>query len=185
MTDADTIHKICSRGDKAALQKITKREGKQILRCKDEEYGQSPLHVCCENGKEELVQFLLQEKYQTKVEVNAVDKNGWTPLHSACKAGHVDIIELLVNKGAFCRAVTNEGASPLHYFVRNECIDPLKFHKTITLLCKRAAAVDTENKHGETPLHHAAMRGRSQNVLYLLNNKADPNAQTRFFNLFD
>ena len=178
-TDQDSIHKICARGDKSSLLRLVKKEGKAILGLKDDEYGQSPLHVSAENGKEEIVQFLLQDKYQNKVEVNAVDKNGWTPLHSACKSGHLDIIELLLNKGAFCRAVTNEGASPLHYFVRNECKDPLKFHKTISALCKKAAAVDTENKHGETALHQAAMRGRLQNILYLLNNKADPNYRTR------
>jgi len=175
--DVPQPHKLCLRGDKSALSKLIKKD-RAILRATDEEYGQSLLHVCAEHGREELVHYLLQEKFTGKFDINAVDKNGWTPLHSACKSGHVAIIEALLNKGAFSRALTNEGASPLHYFVRNDCNDIQLFHSTITLLVKKSGNVDVENKHGETPLHHAAMRGRSQCVLSLLKNKANPNAVT-------
>mmetsp|Transcript_70387 Transcript_70387/g.106463 ORF Transcript_70387/g.106463 Transcript_70387/m.106463 type:complete len:662 (+) Transcript_70387:33-2018(+) len=174
-----SFHHACERGDKAVVMKMLKKNGKDILKQPGLEYGQSPLHVCCEAGREDLVQLFLQDRYSGKIEINAVDKNGWTPLHSACKKGNLDIIELLLKKGAYQRAITNEGASPLHYFVRNDDQgDPLK-HNRVMKLFLEGAFIDSENKHGETPLHQAAMKDRFQNVSFLVNAKADPNKQTR------
>lgn len=174
-----SFHRACERGDKKAVEKSLKKLGKDVLKQPGLEYGQSPLHICCEFGHEELVQYFLQDKFSGKVNVNSTDKNGWTPLHAACKNGHLDIIELLIKKGAHCRVVTNEGASPLHYFVRNQSPDATKQNRVMKLLMD-GSYMDTENKHGETPLHQAAMKDRFQNVTFLVGAKADPNKKTRF-----
>jgi uncharacterized protein len=169
------IHKLCQKADKGAITRLIKKD-RALLSAKDDEYGQTILHVCAEYGREDLVHYLLSDRFIGKIDINAVDKNGWTPLHSACKGGHLGIIQLLINKGAFSRALTNEGASPLHYLVRNASQD--KSYVAIQLLVQKSSAVDVTNRHGETPLHQAAMRGRAQNILYLLNSKANPNAVT-------
>lgn len=175
----DSFHRACMKGDRKLVEKAIKKAGKDILKQPGLEYGQAPLHVCCEYEREDLVQYFLQDKFAGKLDINATDKNGWTPLHAACKTGNLEIIKLLIKKGAYTRAVTNEGASPLHYFVRNgDRMDPLK-HSAVMKLLIDGSYIDTENKHGETPLHQAAMNDRFQNVAYLVNAKADPNRKSR------
>lgn len=163
---------LCRRGSKAEVVKFLKRNGKVLATVKDADYDQTPLHISAEAGRADLCLYLIEK---CKADVNAVDKNGWTPLHSSASAGHVGVLEVLLNHGAFARALTNEGASPLHYFVRNPSHDPIILHRVLQAFVERGADVDQQNKHGEAPLHQAAMRGRTQCVLYLLNNGASPN----------
>ncbi len=47
-------------------------------------------------------------------------------------------------------------------------------------MISKGADVNGQNKHGETPLHQAAQRGRDQNVLFLLNNKANANQPNKY-----
>jgi ankyrin repeat protein len=44
----------------------------------------------------------------------------------------------------------------------------------------KGADVNCQNKHGDSPLHQAAQRGRDQNVLFLLNNKANANLPNKY-----
>lgn len=171
------IHRLARKGVKAEFIKCVKKEGKEVLSAKDGDYEQTPLHISAEEGKEEIV-YLLVDKY--KVDINAVDKNGWTPLHSAAKHAHINIMEFLINHGAFVRALTNEGSSPLHYFVRNQISDPSTCHRIITLLIQRGAEVNGQNKYGMAPIHQAAMRGRELCLLSLLNHNADVNILTKY-----
>ena len=173
----DTIHRVCSKGDTEGLVNMLKKKGKKLILSQDEEYLQTPLHICCEKGNDEMVSIILNEKYKTKHLLNSTDKNGWTPLHSACKSSSLNVIDTLINKGAKCSLLTNEGASPLHYLIRNEYADTLKFQDIVRHFIKNLP-VNTSNKFGETPLHQAAMRGKSKNVLTLLYNGADPNILT-------
>ena len=169
----------CAKGDKPAVIKAVKKFGKDILKRTGAEYGQTPLHVCCENGRDELASYLLQDRFSGFVNVHATEKNGWTPLHAACKGGHMDIIEMLLKRGAVLRAVTNEGATPLHYFVRlGEGDDPVK-HNRIMKTIMQGSFIDAENKHGQTPLHQAAGNSRFQNVIYLIQQNADCNKRDR------
>eukprot|EP00011_Vannellida_sp_DIVA3-517-6-12_P000083 CAMPEP_0114624238 /NCGR_PEP_ID=MMETSP0168-20121206/10666_1 /TAXON_ID=95228 ORGANISM="Vannella sp., Strain DIVA3 517/6/12" /NCGR_SAMPLE_ID=MMETSP0168 /ASSEMBLY_ACC=CAM_ASM_000044 /LENGTH=687 /DNA_ID=CAMNT_0001835511 /DNA_START=177 /DNA_END=2236 /DNA_ORIENTATION=+ len=174
---ADQVFSLCRRSNKSELHKYVRSKGKNVVLDSRTGDNQTCLHVASENGKDEIV-TLLVEKY--KLDVNAVDSNGWTPLHSACKGGHTKIIKLLLGHGAFPRPLTNEGSSPLHYFVRNDCTDDKEFNDIITTLVKKGCTVDLQNTHGEAPLHQAAMRGRHYCLLILLNNGANPNLQTRF-----
>ena len=168
--------------NKYELIKIIKKEGKKILQQKEDHTGQTLLHIASEEGIEDIVQHMLGDKYKSIIDINVVDDNGWTPLHAACKGGHLSIIELLLKKGAFSRALTNEGSSPLHYFVRNDYTEQetAKFHETITLLIKKGCMIDLQNTHGETPLHQAAVRGRLRTVKYLILLQANINIPTKF-----
>lgn len=165
------------RGNKAELLKCLKKEGKEIVNSKSGEYGQTLLHVASYEGTSEIVELLV-DKY--KADVNAIDRNGWTPLHSAAAAGNFEICEILLQRGSFARALTNEGASPLHYLVRSNCNDPVLHHRVFKLLLEKGANINQQNKFGETPLHQAAQRGRTQWLLYLINNNADINVPNKF-----
>merc|ERR1712137_957253 len=87
--------------------------------------------------------------------------------------------EMLLRKGAVLRAVTNEGATTLHYFVRlSEGEDHVK-HNRIMKSIMAGSFIDAENKHGQTPLHQAAGNSRFQNIIYLIQHNADCNKQDR------
>eukprot|EP01095_Lingulamoeba_sp_RSL-Kostka_P000870 TRINITY_DN1115_c0_g2_i1.p1 TRINITY_DN1115_c0_g2~~TRINITY_DN1115_c0_g2_i1.p1 ORF type:complete len:390 (-),score=113.49 TRINITY_DN1115_c0_g2_i1:92-1261(-) len=170
-----SIHEWARKGgNKGELGKILKRD-KEAVNRPDVEYHQTPLHILCEEGHKELVTMLI-EKY--KADINAVDSNGWTPLHLACKRGDLEIVEYLIKKGSFARATTNEQASPLHYLIRNKFTDDVKFLSVLDMFIQKGVNIDSQNKHGETPLHQAALRGRDNSCLFLLKFEANVNMKT-------
>lgn len=75
--------------------------------------------------------FLLKHN----VDVNVKDSSGWTPLFCACKNGRLRICELLLQKGADASIVSNDGATALHYFVRNDyTADPVLAKKIFKVI---------------------------------------------------
>ena len=168
------IKKGCSKAD---FIKSLKKD-KTLINKVDNTEGKTLLHYSSEFSENEEIILLLLDKY--KVEINTIDKKGLTPLHSACIGGRLNIIELLINKGAFVRAMTDDGDTPLHYLARNKENNPLIVHRIVNLLIKKGNPVEIQNRMGETPLHQAALFGREQYILYLINCHANPNAVTLF-----
>jgi len=70
----------------------------------------TPLHDAAEGGDQDLVSELLA----SRVDVDAVDPDGWTPLHEAAMEGHVEVVNLLLAAGAdpLARSSNNERVSP-------------------------------------------------------------------------
>jgi ankyrin repeat protein len=91
--------------------------------------GQTPLHMCCQNGHTRVVQLLLHKGAQFTKSfdgntplheaaafghlstmntilqahahlINAVNRRGMTPLHCAASSGHADCVDLLLSKAA-------------------------------------------------------------------------------------
>ena len=171
---SNALRQVCTSGKLQDISKLVKKEGKDVLNSVDSNL-QTPLHLVCEGGYEDVVEYFLSDKFKGIFDVNALDIHGWTPLHSACQSGNYNIIQLLVSKGAFARALSNECSSPLHYFVLSNNQNPLIIHKTINLLISKGNNIDMQNKIGETALHQAAINGVPIFIIYLLNNKANPN----------
>lgn len=162
---AAMIHDAARSATKEKFVRLVSKLGKDSVTKKERDYEQTPLHIACDAGRVEIVQLLL-EKY--KVEVNPVDKNGWTPLHHAAASNQLAICEVLLGRGASARALSNEGASALHYLVRHNPSDAALFGRVLQLMLLNRADVNQQNKHGETPLHQAAHRGRDLVVGQLL-----------------
>ena len=73
--------------------------------------GSSALHYASEEGRIELVKFLVEKGGI----INAMNMWDKTPLHSACAKGHVEIVKYLVDHGARIEATSNKkGFTPLH-----------------------------------------------------------------------
>jgi len=103
------IHDAARSGDLAKVKSLLAAHP-DLLAAKDDQYGQTPLHIAAFNDRKDVVEFLLA----SKADVNAKAKNGSTPLHLAAAAGHKDIVELLLNAKADIDALDNEGWSPAH-----------------------------------------------------------------------
>ncbi|RDD39703.1 Protein phosphatase 1 regulatory subunit 12B [Trichoplax sp. H2] len=74
----------------------------------DDRTGATALHVASAKGYKEVVKILLA----AKVNVNAVDFEGWTPLHAAAHWEQADICELLVENNADLYALTKMNEFP-------------------------------------------------------------------------
>jgi len=170
-----TIHDAARLGDKHSLKRLVKKDGKKnTLDVKADAYGQTALHIACEEGHLELVEMMIT-KYGCSI--NNRDNSGWTPLFCACSKGQLRICELLLSEGAQASIKSNDQANVLHYFVRNK-IEPENAAlgmKILQGLLENGADVDCQNINGETALHIAAARGTTLCVEFLLQNGASPN----------
>ncbi|CAL4111335.1 unnamed protein product [Meganyctiphanes norvegica] len=72
--------------------------------------GYTLLHVACMEGKEKVVDILLEEG----ASVNSCTIDQTTPLHRAASHGHKNVTEILLNKNAYINAQDKKGDTPLH-----------------------------------------------------------------------
>jgi hypothetical protein len=105
----DPIQDAAGSGDLEKVKLLVK-EHPDLVSSKDEQYGQTPLHIAVFNGHKDVAEFLLANK----ADVNAKAKNGSTPLHLAAAKGDKDMVELLLTNKADVNAVDNDGWSPMH-----------------------------------------------------------------------
>jgi len=133
---------------------------------------QTPLHVACYADNLEMVRLLLRKD----AEVNVHDKNGWTPLHCAASAGKFAICNvLLMVEDIDCSSLNKDGTSPLHYLVRRKVAqDDVEIYlEVLDLMMEKGAEVNTQTKHGESPLHQAALHANKEALTFLIDNKAN------------
>jgi len=124
------------------------------------------LHVAVDNGKAEVVKFMLEKK----AEVNARNQLEQTPLFLATGPDTEDsltITGLLLAAKADPNIADAEGNTPLHQSIEIALSE---------LLVAKGANIAARNNEGRTPLHEAVVSGAKAIVELLLNNKADVNA---------
>jgi len=105
----DPIHDAARTGDLAKVKSLVQAQP-NLVASKDEQFGQTPLHVAAFNDHKDVAAFLIANK----ADVNAKAKNGSTPLHLAAAKGNKDVVELLLASNAEANALDNEGWSPMH-----------------------------------------------------------------------
>ncbi|MGA3079904.1 MAG: ankyrin repeat domain-containing protein [Terracidiphilus sp.] len=103
------IHDAARAGDLAKVKSLVKAHP-DLVSSKDDQYGQTPLHIAAFNDRKDVAEFLLA----SKADVNAKAKNGSTPLHLAAAKGNKDIVDLLLANNADINALDNDGWSPMH-----------------------------------------------------------------------
>ncbi|CAM9846288.1 unnamed protein product, partial [Ectocarpus fasciculatus] len=110
------------------------------------------------------------------VDIDQRYAQGVTPLILATLHGHSQIVEILLRKGATVSMVANDGFTALHACALTK--DPSR--SVVKLLIRAGAALEakmmtTEGHH--TPLHTAALRGRSEMVKTLIEAGANPDSR--------
>lgn len=118
-----------------------------------DEHGWTPLHYATSQGDLQIVALLIKHGAR----VNAEDNDGRTPLFSAVGSGDTEIIELLYAKGGKINTEDNHHTTPLSLAIINDDTD------TIRCLAQLGAKLG-EDSYKQTPLHMAALLGKSSAV---------------------
>eukprot|EP01105_Mastigella_eilhardi_P006393 TRINITY_DN17991_c0_g1_i1.p2 TRINITY_DN17991_c0_g1~~TRINITY_DN17991_c0_g1_i1.p2 ORF type:complete len:245 (+),score=66.75 TRINITY_DN17991_c0_g1_i1:118-852(+) len=132
--------------------------------------GRTPLWHACEGGLLAVVRTLLRRG----ASADAADAEGTTPLMAACWHGHAEAVAALLAHGASAGARRSaDGWTAAHHACgcvgwASDGAGPLRL-----LLQRGNADPDARNAQGETPLHVAALFGRSAHVRALLAAGAD------------
>ncbi|KAG0083187.1 hypothetical protein BGZ93_001990, partial [Podila epicladia] len=127
----------------------------------------TPLHEACVTGHDKVAELLIQHH----AEINAQGGQLDTPLHDAAQNGHVDVVKLLLANGANVLAKNKHGVIPVDVADDKEVVD---------LLQRRQAQVNMltrKNQAGQTLLHQSCSSGSYSNVVDLVDQGADINAQ--------
>ncbi|XP_067661560.1 ankyrin repeat domain-containing protein 50-like [Haliotis asinina] len=165
--------------------------------------GNNILHIACESGHVDVVQYLLSLKL---LDINSRVWNNWTPVMSATEEGHKEVIELLINHRADLSIIDKGGNNILHiacesghidvvqYFLSLNCLDinsrgwrkwtPVMLaayhghNEVIKLLINHTADLSISGKGGDNILHIACQSGHTDVVQYLLSlNSLDINSR--------
>ena len=117
-------------------------------------------------------------------DANKRDNHGRTALHDACNSKGTQFVDitrtLLCVANAQVTALTNEGCSPLFYFIQGNPSDSAQFMDTITLMIEKGADINSQTNSGETVAHKAAELGNVGLVHFFIQKGAELNRRTKY-----
>lgn len=101
------------------------------------------------------------------------DREHGTPLLAALAAGRAPTAHFLIDAGSDATAVDANRTTTLHFAAEKDCLPLLQ-----RLVEEKGADVNGADATGVTPLHVAALNGRTHIVAYLLTHGADMHARS-------
>ena len=110
----------------------------------------------------------VQELIANGIDVNERLEDQVTAFHLAAGNGYNEIMKLLISNGAQIDAKHNDGCLPIHYAALLNQIESAK------LLIENGTNIHEVSSKG-TPLELATVRGNTETVRLLIENKADAN----------
>ena len=123
--------------------------------------GRSLLHLACEEGDVNLVQFLIRVH---NANMNVRDDENNTPLHVAALSGKEEVVLSLIKLGCDITLKGSLGRSLLHQACRGGNVSLVQ-----SLICDQNADITARDDENNTPLHVAALYGKKEIVLSLIN----------------
>ena len=160
------LHLACKRMyGKEIVQLVS--VGRDVNR--QDEAGNTPLHMACQNGSTDIVQYLVEER---KCDFNVVNNKGELPLHLACKRMYGKEIVQLVSVGRDVNRQDEAGNTPLHMACQNGSTDMVRY-----LVEEKKCGFNVANNKGELPLHLACKRMYGKEIVQLVSVGRDVNRQ--------
>ena len=136
---------------------------------RQDEAGNTPLQMAFQNGRTDIVQYLVEEK---KCGFNVANNKGELPLHLACKHRYSKTIVRLVSVGCDVNRQDEAGNTPLHMACQNGSTDMVRY-----LVEEKKCGFNVANNKGELPLHLACMRMYGKEIVQLVSVGCDVNIQ--------
>ena len=174
--------------------------------CAHEDNGDTPLHFAASRGHLEVARMLLEHK----ADVNALNEEGSTPLQDAFEGRKGDIVRLLLNHGADAKVLDKSGNTLLHLAAMEGDLEltrillehvaevtvvnsqnndgstafllalEKKNFGVALLLLDHKLNVHIPNKHGNSPIHAAALNGQLDICRVLLKRNVEVNSQNNY-----
>ncbi|XP_055883303.1 ankyrin repeat domain-containing protein 16-like isoform X2 [Biomphalaria glabrata] len=151
------LHIACRLGKADILKYLIDSNKTNLEACNRE--GKRPLHEAAHNSHDDCVCLLLGHK----VQVDPFKSGDWTPLMLACTKSSLSTVQILLQTGADPCLKNKDGWNSFHIACREghltivQCL--MKFQPDIW---------NTKSKNHRSPLHTAALYGRTETVLYLV-----------------
>jgi ankyrin repeat protein len=135
--------------------------------------GDTLLHVAATSGQRPLLEYLLRNG----LGVDAATKQAVTPVRIAAQSGNIVAVQTLIDHGASTTAVNEGGGNLLMIAVREGHTGVMQLLLN-SRSCNNQAAVDVNatDADGDTALHVAACRDRTEVAALLLQHGAAVNA---------
>ncbi|XP_058005549.1 ankyrin repeat-containing protein ITN1 isoform X3 [Hevea brasiliensis] len=129
-----------------------------------DKFGWIPLQYAAYLGNAEIVELLLQ--FDTS-QAYVKDKEGMSALHISAKAGHGDVtLQLITKYPDMPELLDNRGRTALHVAAESGKRSVVKIFLSTSVT---ADLINDRDKDGNTPLHWAALQGRYEILLMLVN----------------
>ena len=182
------IWKAAAKGDLEGVQKLVEKkkeeDKKKFINEENRvDEGKTPLHYAAENGRLDVIKYLLGEgaNVNHKVVVSPYGSNiSGAPLHAAAVQGFLDIVKVLVEQGGANIELGNQNDNkPLYLAAKHGHLNIVKY------LVRKGANVNSKNSLGNFPFHPAARRGYFDIVKYLVENGAEPTTTIILSKVFD
>jgi hypothetical protein len=135
--------------------------------------GNTALHYACEEGYQELVEYLLSCH---DVSIDVASLMDWTPLHCAASKGRIEAIRALVQKGCDINLTARDGNTALHFAAMGGHL------AAVELLVEAGCNSVSRNHEGRTAADLAALfqNGESENIIqHLLHYQIESPTSTR------
>ncbi|CAF1429668.1 unnamed protein product [Adineta ricciae] len=155
-----SLHLAAQYGRYNTCRQLLDTSGFKRILNEPDQHGQTPLHLCCQNGHTRVVQLLLHKGAQfTK------SFDGDTPLHEAASHGHVSTMHIILQAHThLINSVNRLGMTPLH------CAAAAGHVECVDLLLSKAAEFVT-NADGETFFDLAIMKRQKDVCLAIIDHK--------------
>ncbi|GFS44601.1 ankyrin-3 [Nephila pilipes] len=190
------LHTAAYKGHKNIMELLVEKE--VDIHAKQINTDSTVLHLAADQGHLDIVDFLIA----SGIDIDVKDAEGKTALHLSSSKKHFKIVELLLKNKADIQAADKAGITPLHIMIGNRMtelltagkidINFLKYDESPFLrlsasngdlgftkyclekgICVNAKCIYT----GLTALHLAVIGNHEEVVNFLLDNKADINAE--------